>query len=469
MRFPRMLTMCVVVLILATSALSSSALVRAAPASSNPVLDWNATALQAIAADKLSPADAIRTITLVHVAIYDAVQTISAASPSASLTVNGKSLYGIPTGASLDSATAAAARTVLLGLTPNQRSMIDAAYAASLAQIPDWTATLEGSVVGTWIGQAILAWRSHDGSDAVIAYQEPSRPGIFQPVPPATASAQPWATTQPMVLQSPNQFLPGPPPALTSTQYAADYNEIKSLGAATSTTRTADQTQVALFWLDDDSYMWNLVARSLAAEKHLTLVQSARLFAEMNVAMMDGTIAVFNAKYTYDFWRPQAAIRAGDEDGNPATVGDPSWTSLRPAPPHPDYPAAHPTSGGTASTVLASVFGDASSFNFTTRTAPGGVTRTYTSFSQAAEEEAASRVYVGFHFRTSVNAGLKLGREVGAWTITHFPAVIPSNSASERGSNGRPEAETPVSTAKGGLPQNVHGESPMMVPRATAA
>jgi hypothetical protein len=332
--------------------------------------------------------------------------------------------------ASLDSATAAAARTILLGLTPDQRSAIDAAYRSSLAQILDTAATAEGSLVGTWIGRDILAWRSHDGSDAVIPYQEPNRPGIFQPVPPATAIARQWATMQPMVLQSPSQFLPGPPPALTSAQYAADYNEVKSLGAATSTTRTADQTQIALFWLDDDSYTWNVVARSLAAEQHLTLVQSARLLTELNVAMMDGVIAVFTAKYTYDFWRPQAAIRAGDEDGNPGTVGDPTWTSLRPAPAHPDYPAAHPTSGGAASAVLAATFGDATSFSFTTRTAPGGVMRSYTSFSQAADEEAASRVYVGFHFRTSVNTGLKLGRELGAWTITHFPAVIPSSSTS---------------------------------------
>ena len=170
------------------------------------------------------------------------------------------------------------------------------------------------------------------------------------------------------------------------------------------------------------------MARSVAAEKDTSLVQDARMFAVLNVAMLDGLNAGFDAKYTYDFWRPQAAILAGEMDGNANTAGDPSWTPLRPTPAHPDYPAAHPTAAGAASTVLASIFGDATSFSFTTTTAPDGAVRSYTSFSQAAEEDAASRVYVGFHFRNSVNTGLALGRKVGQWTVDHAGTIIPATS-----------------------------------------
>jgi hypothetical protein len=231
------------------------------------------------------------------------------------------------------------------------------------------------------------------------------------------------------VLSTGSQFRPGSPPALSGAQYTADFNEVKSVGALSSTTRTADQTQAALFWIDDDLYMWNTVARNVAAQQHLTVEQETRLFAELNVAMNDGLVAVFDAKYTYNLWRPESAIVNAASDGNPDTLADPAWKPLRAAPAHPDYPAAHATSGGAASRVLSSFFGsDAMNFAFTTRTAPDGAVRSYSSFSSAATEEANSRVWLGFHFRTGTQVGLRLGQTVADWTVTHFGQVVPANS-----------------------------------------
>ncbi|GAC1330374.1 MAG: vanadium-dependent haloperoxidase [Chloroflexota bacterium] len=415
----------VMMIVLLAAGMPSAA--RAAGPATNAVREWNVIALKTIVGDKQNPLVAMRSITMVHLGIYDAVEAITTASNTGPYTLAGSSLFGTVGDASLESATAAAARTILIGIAPGRRSDVDTAYVASLAKIPDGAAKAKGVLVGFWAGQRVLGWRSDDGTATSVDYLQPTGLGIFQPVAPAKAVFAQWAAVRPITLQSAAQFRPGPPPALTSAQYAADYNEIKGLGAADSTIRTPDQTQIALFWVGDDSSMWDDVARSIATERQTTLVQDARMFAELNTAMLDALTAAFDAKYTYNSWRPQAAIRAGDLDGNLATTGDPAWTSLRPAPAHPDYPAAHPSSGGAASTVLASVFGDATTFSFTTLTAPSNAMRSYSSFSQAAEEEAASRVYIGFHFRTAVNAGLKLGRQVGGWTVSHFGPVIPAN------------------------------------------
>jgi hypothetical protein len=402
---------------------------HAASASGTAVSDWNATAVQLVSAEKQRGPAAVRTLAIIHVAIYDAVQALSAAPGTTSYRLNGATLSGIPAGASLESATAAAARAVLLGLMPGERPAIDTAYDKALSSIADSTAKSEGVLVGSWIAGKILAWRATDNFNFPVIYQQPDRAGTFQTSAPSGAvnTYVPYLT--PFVLKSASQFRAPPPPALTSAQYAADYNEVKSVAAVDSTTRTADQTQVALFWFDDDSYMWNTVARMVAVRQGDTLLQDARLFAELNVAMTDGLIAIFDSKYLYNFWRPEAAIHAGDADGNPATTGDPTWTPLRAAEPHPDYPSAHTANGAAASTVLASFFGtDQMSFGFTTRTVlPANAVRSFTSFSQAATEEGLSRIWVGYHFRTAVNEGAKIGQQAGLWTVNNFGPVVPAN------------------------------------------
>jgi hypothetical protein len=391
------------------------------------VSDWNATAVQTLYAAKAGPVLGLHALSMVHIAIYDAIRIIDEANANHSYSMLGSTLHA-PTGASQESATAAAARVILLGLYPDQRSIIDAAYSASMAQIPDNGTRGVGVLIGNWAANKILAWRSQDGSGIQDPYYQPEAIGIFQPAVPGTAVFVHWAKVAPFVLSSGSQFRPPPPPAMTSSQYTADFNEVKSVGSLSSTTRTPDQTQAALFWLDDDLYMWNTVARNLAAQQHLTVGQEAQLFAELNVAMNDGLVAVFDAKYTYNLWRPVSAIHNAAVDGNPDTVADPAWQPLRATPAHPDYPAAHPTSGGAASRILASFFGtDAMSFAFSTRTAPDGAIRSYTSFSGAAMEEANSRVWVGFHFRIGTQVGLHLGQTVADWTVNHFGTVIPAN------------------------------------------
>lgn len=401
---------------------------HAASASGTAVSDWNATAVQLISAEKQAGPASVRTLAIMHVAIYDAVQALSVAPGKSSYRLNGALLSGIPAGGSLESATAAAARTVLLGLMPGQRPVIDAAYTNALSSIADSTAKSNGVLVGSWIAGKILAWRATDNFNFPVIYQQPDRAGTFQTSAPTGAAFTYTQYLTPFVLTSASQFRAPPPPALTSAQYAADYNEVKSLGAINSTTRTPDQTQVALFWFDDDSYMWNSVARMVAAQQGDTLLQDARLFAELNVAMTDGLIAIFDSKYLYNFWRPESAIHAGDADGNPATTGDLTWAPLKPTPAHPDYPSAHTANGAAASTVLASFFGsDQMSFSFTTRTVvPANAVRSFTSFSQAATEEGLSRIWVGYHFRTAVTEGAKIGQQAGMWTINNFGTVVPA-------------------------------------------
>lgn len=398
---------------------------RASAAGSNAVRDWNATAVNIVAADKQGPLGGLRSMAMVDVAIYDAVQAV--ASPSG-YRLNGNLISGTLANASLEAATAAAAWTVLLAVAPRQRADINAAYNSALAQIPDSTSRAIGVLVGTWAGSHVVAWRSHDRFTMTPpTYLQRSLPGVFQPAVPSGAIGTATPYLLPFILQGASQFRAPPPPTLTSDQFTADYNEVKSLGSKNSTTRTADQTQAALFWFDDDYFMWNTVARTVASQKQTTLAQDARMFAEMTVAMNDAAIAVFDSKYTYNFWRPENAIHGAATTGNPSLIADPTWNPLMPTAQHPDYPSAHTAIGTAGSAVLAAALRtDAMSFSFTTRTAPKSVTRSFTSLSQAAHEEGLSRIWVGYHFRSAVNQGWVLGQNVAGWTVSHFGTVVPA-------------------------------------------
>ena len=226
----------------------------------------------------------------------------------------------------------------------------------------------------------------------------------------------------PFAAKSGSQFRAEGPPALSSDQYAADYNEVKSVGALNSTTRTPDQTEAALSWAAENAQItWNNIARIAAAAQPNSLSENARLFALLNLAIADTSIAVMDAKYTYNFWRPREAIHAGDVDGNANTIADPTWTPLNYIGVHPDYTSQHAAVGGTAAKVLARFFeSDDFSFTITTIGAPGGVVRSYDSFSRAAEENMHSRVWLGAHFRTACQDGLKQGKHVADYVMHHF-------------------------------------------------
>jgi PAP2 superfamily len=389
-----------------------------ARADADAVTDWNRTALatQSATGDVRTPPTS-RALAMVHAAIYDAVNAID--RQHAVYAVDAQAAPG----ASPEAAAVAAAHAVLTALYPTQQANLDAAYLLSLAQIPDGTSKTDGISLGELVAAGILTLRASDGSTTTLPYTQPPGPGIWQPTPPAFAPAVfvAWGEVTPFTLRDGSQFRAEGPPALTSSEYAADFNEVKSLGAANSSARTAEQTQIARFWAENSQITWNNIARLAAAARQTSLSENARLFALLNLAAADTAIAVFDSKYAYNFWRPVTAIRAADTDGNDDTTADPTWTSLVATPAHPDYTSQHSAFGGVASEVLASFFGtDDIGFSLTTSTAPGGVVRSFDSFSQAAEENMRSRVYIGFHFPTACRHGLNQGRQVGHWVFQKF-------------------------------------------------
>jgi hypothetical protein len=269
---------------------------------------------------------------------------------------------------------------------------------------------------------AILATRSTDGfAPPPPPYTGSLDIGKWRPTPPLFQSgATPqFATMTPWGISSPNQFLSPGPPALNSPQYAADYNEVKTMGAAASAVRTPEQTDIALFWNSATPVpMWNAAAVKLAVASSNELSDNARLFAMLNMAIADATIACWNGKYHYEFWRPITAIQFGDFDGNDATAGDPAWTALRPMHPHPEYPSGQCCGSSAASTVLESFFGSSTPFTLESSTVPGWV-RPYASFAAARAEVADARVFLGIHFRTACNDGLTLGQSVGNYLLAN--------------------------------------------------
>ncbi len=403
--------------------------------SADPVTDWNATATTASFAAGLDnefgcvdPLHESRMLAMMHVAIHDALNAIDRRyQPYA---YDGARAPG----ASPEAAVAAAARDVLVALFPQLPAdigptpgpavaLVEAAYAKALASIPNSPAKTQGIRIGQAAAAAILALRSGDGSDAPFLdfnYVAGTNPGDFQLIPDLPFAAAPlWGAVTPFVLRASSQYRPKAPYDVRSKKYAADFNEVKSLGRIDSTTRTEEQKQIALFWVEGSPQGWNRIARTVSAQQGMDLWENARLFGLLNLASADAYIADFENKYFYEFWRPISAIRAADTDGNPDTAADPTWDSLVPTPPAPDYPSGHSGQGGAMSEVLARFFADGVDFSTTSTTQPG-VTRSFTSFTQAAKENANSRIYIGFHFRHATVEGLKLGGKVGQVAFNHY-------------------------------------------------
>ena len=283
--------------------------------------------------------------------------------------------------------------------------------------------------MGQAAAAAILHLRAHDGAVGPFlnfACPQDTNPGEYQCTPGTPFIAfEVWENVIPFALKDSSQFRPGPPYAVDRKKYAADFNEVKSLGGDDVTTpsaRTADQTEIALFWLESSPLKWNRIARTVSADQGLDLWENARLFGLLNLALADGYIAMADSKNHYNYWRPVTAIQTADTDGNPATTGDPTWTPLRGTPPDQDYASGHSIEGGAGAEVLKQFFGnDRISFQDCGVTLPAGSTcsdpapvlRSYTSFSQAATENAYSRILIGFHFRKSVEEGTEYGRKIG--------------------------------------------------------
>jgi hypothetical protein len=385
------------------------------------VLDWNIVTMRTAAAAPFNPPLESRNAAIVHAAMFDAVNSIGREFHHYAVRLRA------PAGASPEAAAVAAAHFALVELYPDQREALDAAYADSLVLIPGGSGKANGITLGEAVAARILNIRSADGAAAAItaAYTPGVGPGFWIPTPPAfLAALDPgWGSVRPFLMEDECQFRPGPPPALTSRRYTRDFDEIKEIGSSTSTTRTPQQTGVARLWIATGAQNWNPIARQVAAARRLTLSQNARAFALLNLAGADAFIAAWDAKFTYNQWRPVTAIRAtdSDSDGNPETIEDAWWTPLLATPPFPDYIAGHTTYGGAVAKVLEHVFGKNPGvvMTLTSPTAPG-VVQTYTTFKAIAESVVDARVWGGIHWRTSSVRGRIVGEELGRYAAHRF-------------------------------------------------
>jgi hypothetical protein len=420
-----------------------------APAGGDAVILWNARAGEAAMKACIAPLDdpfhESRMYAMMHIAIHDALNAIDRRFQPYAFDKR------VETGASPEAAVAAAARDVmvpLLGQLPRELPFItqacidaavasvEAAYTAALAALPDAPAKAQGIAAGQAAAAAILARRAADGAVGPFlntSCPQDTSPGKYQCTPGAPFVAfEVWAKVTPFVLQDNTQFRPGPPYAVTEKAYTADYNEVKSLGGDGSTTpsaRTADQTEIAYFWWESSPLKWSRIGRIVAASAGLNPWQNARLFTLLNMALADGYIAMCATKNHYSYWRPVTAIHAGETDGNPDTAGDPAWTPLRLTPANQDYASGHSIEGGVGAEVLKQVLGnDGISFRDCGVKLPAGsacgdpspVLRSYSSFSQAATENALSRILIGFHFRKSIEEGTAYGRKIGERAATNY-------------------------------------------------
>jgi membrane-associated phospholipid phosphatase len=378
----------------------------------NSVIEWNRTLLVMVRTPGAQPPTihSTRSFAILHAAIYDAVNNIDGAFRAYLVRLPDVSRH-----ASRPAAADQAAHDVLAALYPAFQATLDAELQQDLAQIPDGQTKAEGITVGQTVAAQILSLRSNDGSGvAPLPFIPGNQPGGYQLTPPNFAAADftQWPQVTPFALARADEFRPGPPPELTSDEYTSVFDEVKSLGFIHSTTRTPEQTLIGMFWNGNIQDFWNEIAQTAALRHHLTLAESARLFALLNISLADTTIAFFDAKYTYQFWRPVTAIQMAGSDGNPNTEPNPTWLPLpTKTAPDPAYPGAHSAISAAGAEVLRFYFGRRFIFDVTSETL-AGVTRHFTSFSAAAQEAGLSRIYAGQHFRSDHIAGKALGRQV---------------------------------------------------------
>jgi hypothetical protein len=400
---------------------------------SNQVIQWNRTLLTIVRTPGAQPPTlhSTRSFAMMHAAIYDAVNNIDKTHSPYLVR-----LRGVSADASQEAASAAAAHSVLLSLYPKFQASLDAQLQQALAQIPDGPNKSDGFRLGQIVANRILVARSKDGSELPPPiYNFGGQPGDYQSTPP-NFPKQPqftgWSRVVPFTLQSARQFRPGPPPALTSDEYAAVFNEVKSLGIMNGQAATDDQKFTGRFWNGAIQNYWNEIAQTAALRHDLTVAESARLFALLNLAFADDVIAFYDAKYTYNFWRPVTAIQAADTDGNPNTVVDPNWLpEVGKTTPDPSYPGAHAVISATGAFVLDSFFKD-DHFDFTvTSEVIPGAARSFTSFSAASKEATLSRIFAGVHFRSDLTSGQRLGRNVAGFVVDHYLLPAPANSGGQ--------------------------------------
>jgi hypothetical protein len=392
-----------------TALLVVAATLLATSARGDMVTDWNAQA-DAIGAEKaiVNVAHA-RGLSMLHLAMFEAVNAIEPRYAPYRFKLAAER------GTSKEAAAASAAYEVLVSLHPDQKPKLDATLAASLSGIADAEAKAKGIALGKKAAAEIIASRADDGSRSRESYRPHGQPGVW--VPTVIPMEVTGGLNKPWVMTSASQFRPAPPPALDSATWTKDLNEIREMGGAVSTQRTPEQTTVARFWFLSGPRTYNPLARQIALHKKMDLLDCARLFALVSMAGADAFVAVFDAKYTFNLWRPMTAIRNADQTNNPATPRDASWLPLGTTPMHPEYPCAHCIASSTVATVLQKVAGDdIGEITLTSPMAPG-VTRKWTRLQDYRDEVANARIWAGFHYRFSNEVAKEMGQKIGELAV----------------------------------------------------
>jgi hypothetical protein len=379
-------------------------------AEADPVLEWNEVAIAEVSASGQLPPDGARTMAMVHVAIFDAVNAIDRRYEPVAL------IERAPADASAEAAVASASYTVLAGLFPAREAALAQLYAAALARVPDGTAKHAGIELGRRAASACLTIRASDGTGAPNRYVPQTSAGVY--VPTSMPVSSEWREVKPWSMRSPSEFRPAPPPKLTSAVWARDFAEVKRVGAKESKERSASQTETALFWSITGPASWNPVVRSLASSQPLSTVERARLFALAHVAAMDSFVAVFDAKYEYAFWRPITAIRRAEIDGNDATDAETGWLPLLETPLHPEYPCAHCISSAAVGAVLEAELGagEVPMIAMASAAVPGVVHR-WARIADYVDEVSDARILAGVHYRNSADVGKAMGRSIARQAV----------------------------------------------------
>jgi membrane-associated phospholipid phosphatase len=421
-------------LILLLGALFAALPVPVTAATGDQVLEWNAIMNDTVLAGGTSPLATTRVVALVSASVFDAVNGVNPRFKQIHVKPNA------PGYASRRAAAIQASYAMLIKLYPTQADSLTPKRDASIAALAAEESAKSIGAGVTWgqsVADKIWAWRLTDGIApapppfvGVLGMEgSPAAVGVWRPTPlaNATGAGPQFASMTPWVLRRASQFRLPPPLALTSAEYATDYNEVKSMGAFSGSPRSADQSELALFWTGNSALFWNRIASQIAASRSRSLLANAHLFALLDVTMADAGIACWDGKYRYVFWRPITAIRGGDTDGNAGTDPDPNWTPWLDffptgTPPHPEYPSGHSTVSGSAAFVLAAEFGDDTPFTVTSEIRPG--TRAFPSFSAAVAEVADARVFGGIHFRTACVRGNMLGQAAAGYVSSHAMSAL---------------------------------------------
>lgn len=384
------------------------------PANADAVTEWNATAGEIIIASGIGTPPANRVMAVVQTAVYEAVNRITGKYPENPMNLDAAR------GASIEAAVAAANCVVLGKMLPRQAEQIDGQYASALAAIADGPAKSAGVAVGTKAAEAVLAMRAGDNAMQLAPYRPSAKPGSY--VPTTMPAVVQWPRRLPWLMDSAGEFRPGPPPALSSALWARDYNEVKALGSRDNSTRTEEQTAIAKFWEGTLPTVYHGVVRSVANQPGRDVTRNTRLFAAVTQAMDDAMIAVFDAKYHYEFWRPITAIRNGDMDGNDATARDELWLPLIETPMHPEYPCAHCILAASVGTVISADLGHGPMPRLSTRSDVVDAVRSWATTEDLIREVSLARIYDGVHYRNSSEVGVEMGRQIGGLAARKYLA-----------------------------------------------